>query len=85
VNNLGAVTAAFLPLSSAGASAEGKRFYCSVTELETKVGSKSNFRAEIRSIVIVFNEQMARPLEAAGRERAEFDAYRSQPWRTRTN
>ena len=85
MNNLGAVTAAFLPLSSAGASAEGKRFYCRVTELETKVGSKSDFRAEIRSIAIVFNEQMARPMEAADRERAAFDADRSWPWQTRTN
>ena len=57
VNAGAALAAACLLLSPAGAIAVPKRLDCTLTELETKAGSKSDFAAESRSITVVFDEQ----------------------------
>jgi hypothetical protein len=54
-NGVGALTAAFFLLSSMGANAAPTRLDCTLTNIEIKVGSKSDFEPEKRSISVVFD------------------------------
>jgi len=48
---------ALVPVSSAGAIAAPKRLDCSLTDIETKAGAKSDFEAENRSITVVVDAE----------------------------
>jgi hypothetical protein len=54
-NGVGALTAAFFLLSSVGANAAPTRLDCTLTSIEIKVGTKSDFEPEKRSISVVFD------------------------------
>jgi hypothetical protein len=57
LSRAGALATAVLLLSPAGANAAPKRLECTLTNIEKKVNSKSDFEPENRSISVVFDGQ----------------------------
>jgi len=57
VEALGALAAALLLLSTAGAIAAPQRLDCNLTSLETKTGSTTDVGAENRPITVVFDQE----------------------------
>jgi hypothetical protein len=57
LRGVGGFTGVVLLLSAVGANAVPRRLDCTLTRIETKVDSKSDFESEKRPISVVFDEQ----------------------------